>query len=240
MGFLDDGARLADEGIEHARRGGDPHGLAFGLVSSGMVYLFLRDVARIDQIAAETIALATEFRLPQWLGFGQELKGWATLRSGDPAEGIRLQEEGLQRLRGTGAKTHTSRMHASLAESYLLIGKPDMARTHLGAACAHRDAHGERYYAPELVRLRALLLAHEGADPEEIEACLLEAIEIARNQEAGLHALRAATSLARFRAERGRRDAARNVLAPAHAAVTGGSNSPDVAEARALLSHLHG
>jgi DNA-binding winged helix-turn-helix (wHTH) protein/tetratricopeptide (TPR) repeat protein len=238
MGCFDAAARLADDAIEHARHRRHPHNLAFALVSSGLVYLFLRGAARAHDIAIEVIALAREYRLPQWLSFGKEIKGWAVFHLGDRAEGIRLQEEGLRDLLATGARTHTSRMFANLAESYLLVGQLDAARAHLSAAHAHRERHGEHYYAAELFRLQARLLALEGAAPEEVEKCLRDAMEIARTQEASLLELRAATWLARLRSERGEREAARDVLSGIDRRLSATRPWPDVTDAEALVCEL--
>ena len=239
MGFPDTGARLAEAAIEHARARKNSHNLAFALVSSGLIYVFQGGVERADAIATEVIALAREHRLPQWLGFGQEIKGWATLRQGDPLAGIRLQEAGLRDLVATGARTHLSRMLANLTESHLLVGDIEMARTHLTAAHAHRESHGEHYYAAELFRLQARLLELEGAAPERVEAYLLRAVETARQYHAGLLEVRAATSLARHRAAHGARAAAREGLSAVCDSLSEGFEWPPVTEARALLNELN-
>jgi DNA-binding winged helix-turn-helix (wHTH) protein len=238
MGRLDTAARLADDAIEHARRRTHPHGLAFALVSSGLVYVFQRGVSQAEQIGREVIALAREHGLPQWLSFGQEITGWVRVRRGEIAEGIRLQEEGLQTLLATGARTHLSRMRANLAESYLAAQQPAMARKHLTAARDHRESHGEQYYTAELLRLEARLLEMEGAPRDHTEKRLLDAIDIAQRQRAALLELRAATSLARFRAAHGERALARELLSAARAAVSEGVDWPDVVDARALLADL--
>jgi tetratricopeptide (TPR) repeat protein len=192
MGYVEEAARLADDAIEHARRRRNPHTLAFALVSSGLVYVFVRDAARAHDIGTEVMALAREYRLPQWLSFGREISGWATFHLGDRGEGLRLQEEGLRDLLATGARTHTSRMLANLAESYLIAGQSETARVHLSAGRAHRERHGEHYYAAELFRLEARLRAQQGAPREEVGRCLEQALDLARRQEARLLERRAA------------------------------------------------
>jgi len=238
MGCLDAAAVLAADAITHARQRRNPHNLAFALVSSGLVYLFQRDAPRAHDIATEAIAVAREYRLPQWLSFGREIQGWATFHLGDRAEGIRLQEEGLRDLLATGARTHTSRMFANLAESYLLVDQPEAARAHLSAAHAHRERHGEQYYAPELFRLEARLLWREGAAPEEVEQRLRSAIDVARTQQATLLELRAANCLTRLLFERGERAAAGELLTRVAGRLSAGSLWPDVTDASALVREL--
>jgi predicted ATPase len=65
-----------------------------------------------------------------------------------------------------------------------------------------------------------------------------KALSIAREQEAKLWELRAATSLARLRREQGRRAEARDLLAPVHGWFTEGFDTPDLKDAKALLDEL--
>jgi tetratricopeptide (TPR) repeat protein len=195
-GFPEQAVRLAESGVEHARCRDEPHALAFALVTVGLVYLFQRDVDRADLVAREVLALSQEYKLPQWIAFAEEIQGWVICQRGDPASGIELIEQALDRLHATGARTHSSRMLANLAEGCLASGKPETASLHLDAAFAHRLKHGEHYYAPELYRLRALVLERNGAAFEAVEASLADALATARSQGAGLFAVRAARTLA--------------------------------------------
>ncbi|MDH4173317.1 MAG: AAA family ATPase [Betaproteobacteria bacterium] len=238
MGFPDQAARLADAGVAHARRRDDPHGLAFALVTVGLVHLILRDAVRADRMCREILSLSQEYKLPQWSAFGQEIRGWTTGRLGDATAGIEIMEQALAQLHATGAVTHSSRMLANLAEGYLAVGNVERARARLDAALAHRAKHGEHYYAPELYRLQALVLDKEGAAFEPIEASLIEAIEIARRQEASLLALRAAKTLAEYWSLQGKPQAARDLLAPLCARMTEGVDWPDLSEARTVLQTL--
>jgi DNA-binding winged helix-turn-helix (wHTH) protein/tetratricopeptide (TPR) repeat protein len=196
MGLPEQAAQFAESGVEHARRRDDPHSLAFALVTVGLACLFQRDVDRASLVAGEVLALSQEYELPQWIAFAQEIQGWVDWQRGDPASGIELIGQALERLRATGARTHSSRMLANLAECCLAGGKPETARLHLEAAFVHRSRHGEHYYAAELYRLRALILERGGAPREAVAASLAEALATARSQGAGLLAARAAQTLA--------------------------------------------
>jgi predicted ATPase len=65
-----------------------------------------------------------------------------------------------------------------------------------------------------------------------------KALSIAREQEAKLWELRAAASLARLWGERGRREEARDLLAPVYGWFTEGYDTPDLKAAKALLAEL--
>jgi DNA-binding winged helix-turn-helix (wHTH) protein/tetratricopeptide (TPR) repeat protein len=190
MGRAADAVRLSDDSIAHARRRDEPHGLAFALVTAGLVDIFQRDAERAAANAAEVSALAEQYRFAQWIAFAHEIEGWAVFQRGDRSRGIGLIEEALSRLHATGARTHSSRVLANLAECNLVAGRVADARRHLDAGFRHRAEHGEQYYAPELYRLDALILRAENAPPARIRAALRKGLDIARQQHAGLFAKR--------------------------------------------------
>jgi predicted ATPase len=70
------------------------------------------------------------------------------------------------------------------------------------------------------------------------EASFREALEVARRQSATSWELRAATSLARLWQRQGKRDAARELLAPVYNWFTEGFDTQDLKGAKALLEAL--
>ena len=101
------------------------------------------------------------------------------------------------------------------------------------------DTTGERYYAPELHRLKGeLLLQHSSDNQADAETCFHHALEIARSQQAKSLELRAATSLARLWQQQGRLQEAYDLLAPVYDWFTEGFDTADLQEAKALLDAL--
>jgi predicted ATPase len=102
-------------------------------------------------------------------------------------------------------------------------------------------ATGEGLYEAELLRLKGeLLIAHRPAVSHEAEACFQRAVAVAREQEAKLFELRASTSLARLWRDQGKRDEARELLAPVYGWFIEGFDTRDLKEAKALLDGLTG
>ena len=93
--------------------------------------------------------------------------------------------------------------------------------------------HTARPYSEILAALR-----REPPDQARAEACFLEAIEVARSQDARLLELRAATDLARLWQGTRTAEQIRALIEPALAAIEGGETAPDVRNARELLSRL--
>jgi tetratricopeptide (TPR) repeat protein len=93
--------------------------------------------------------------------------------------------------------------------------------------------------APEIRRIEGeLLLKRERPAHEEAARCFNDAIALARESGEKSFELRAATSLARLLALRGRRDEARNALAGIYGWFTEGFDTADLKSARALLEKL--
>jgi len=64
------------------------------------------------------------------------------------------------------------------------------------------------------------------------------ALTVTRQQQAKSWELRAAMSMARLWSDQGKRDAARELLAPVYGWFTEGFDTPDLKEAKALLDEL--
>jgi predicted ATPase len=83
-----------------------------------------------------------------------------------------------------------------------------------------------------------LRLAHSPAAQAEAEGYMRQALEVARRQEAKSLELRAAMSLSRLWQRQGKRDEARQLLAPIYSWFTEGFDTTDLQEAKALLEEL--
>jgi predicted ATPase len=91
----------------------------------------------------------------------------------------------------------------------------------------------------EVYRLQGELLLRQ-AVPEvaQAEACFQQALAITRHQQAKSWELRAAMSLSRLWQRQGKRDDARELLAPIYGWFSEGFDTPDLQEAGALLTEL--
>ena len=75
-------------------------------------------------------------------------------------------------------------------------------------------------------------------DAAKAEAHFERALAVARAQQAKSWELRAAMSMARLWREQGKRDEARDLLAPVYGWFTEGFDTPDFKQAKALLDEL--
>ena len=237
MGFPESGARLIDGAVLHARQQRNAHSLAWALGVAAHSFQ-THDPAVADRFASETISIAQEHRLPQWLALGEASKGSAIHALGDFEGGLSLLQQGVRRWKETGAVLHLTHWELSLAEAYLVQCQTALVQEHVGRARAHSDTHGEKYLASEITRLEALLLQRQGLSIALVKQCLANAVGIAHEQGARLLELRSTTLLARVLAENSDRRMAIEMLAPIYEWFTEGFDTADLSAARGLLDQL--
>ena len=189
--------------------------------------------------AEAAIILATEQGFPFWRAFGLMLHGWALAQQGQAQEGLELIRHGLTAWRATGAEQLRSYFLGLLAEAYGAIGSPAVGLMALTEALTLVDNTGERWYEPEIHRLKGDLLLQQSADHHaEAQACFQQALDLARSLQAKSWELRAATSLARLWQQQGKCAEAYQLLAPVYGWFTEGFDTADLREATALLKEL--
>ncbi|MBV9530481.1 MAG: AAA family ATPase [Bradyrhizobium sp.] len=237
-GFLDDGVRLAEAAVQHARTRRNPFSLAWALMCGCHCYLWRRDTTTTERLALEAVAVSSNHGLPQWLAFAQQSLGLAICSRGELQAGIDLQEKAMRSLHETGSVLHTTRFRLHLAESFLMRGDLKQARSHLDAGLKHVESHGETYLAVELCRIEALLLNAEGAAEEMLQGTVKKGLALARRQGARLLELRLALVITRLLTKKGKYVEARALLAPIYECFTEGLDTPDLEEAKVLLGEL--
>jgi predicted ATPase len=158
----------------------------------------------------------------------------------EPAEeNITTLRSALSALRKSGGNAGNSIIIANLAEALMMAGDLAAAEAALDDAFAFAEQSGERYWLADLHRLKGqLALRLPEPDRLRAEACFIQAIDTAREQEARLLQLRAAVDLAElWRGARPDGDL-RGLLEPVLTTIEGGETARDVRNARALLAQL--
>jgi predicted ATPase len=167
------------------------------------------------------------------------LRGWALAERGQGEEGIAQIHQGLAAYQATGATRDRPYYLALLAEASARVGRTTEGLEALTEALATLGTSGARWWEAELYRLRGELLL--SADKEAAaEACLHQALDLARRRQAWSLELRVAMSLARLWQPQGKRTEAYALLAPIYNWFTEGFDTLDLQEAKALLEELTG
>ena len=168
---------------------------------------------------------------------GTVFRGWALTGSGQAAEGIAQLRAGLAAFRAAGAMIYVHVILTLLADAEGKAKLRDEGLGHLAEAERLVAETEERWAEADLHRVRGELL-RTGHDPAAAERSFSQAIGIAQRQSAKFWELRAAISLARLWREQGKRDAARDLLAPNYGWFSEGFDTPVLREAKALLDTL--
>jgi predicted ATPase len=145
--------------------------------------------------------------------------------------------QALDQMRATGAAIFTPRNLSFLAVAFSKLGQPAEGLSRLREAVQFIDTTDERISEAEIRRLQGELLSSTG-DLAAAELSYQRALAVARQQQAKCWELRAAMSMARLWRDQGKRDEARELLAPVYGWFTEGFGTRDLKDARALLDEL--
>jgi TolB-like protein/predicted ATPase/DNA-binding winged helix-turn-helix (wHTH) protein/class 3 adenylate cyclase len=237
LGFPNRALAQSQHGIAEARRMAHPPSLAVSLSVGTLLLSLIGDDAALAEQADQLVAVAAEQGFPHWGAAGTIFRGWTKVKNRDVAEGISLLRSGSIAYRATGAELWMPRFVALLAAACEIAGQVEEAVTLLDDALEIVERTGERWFLAELDRHKGQLLLRQGhsAAAEELYR---KALSIAQEQEAKLWELRTAASLARLRRDQGRHAEARDLLAPVYGWFTEGFDTPDLKEAKSLLTEL--
>jgi predicted ATPase len=217
-------------------------GHVFNLVWSlfgGAITLMLRGNSKLTfEWQAEGRALGREHALAsveQYVDPGWN--GMALIWFREYKEGYARASSGAQAWGAAGGLLNFVQIRTLFAEACLGMGQVEQAQSWARAAIELADRTGHRWYEAEAHRvLGDVLLALSDLGAAEI--AFLRAIEIAKEQKTKSWELRAATSLARLWRDQGKRDEARELLAPVYGRFTEGFDTLDLKEAKALLDEV--
>ena len=237
LGFPDQALARSGAAIIEARRLGHPPSLAVCLSTTTRLLLLVGHDAALDERANQLIAVATEHDFPHWRAEGMIFRGCALVERGDLVEGISLLSGGSAAYRATGAELWMPHYTALLAAACEIAGKVEEGLRLLDDALQIGERTGERWLDAELYRHKGELLLQQG-NTKAAEELFGKALGVAKEQEAKLWELRAATSLARLRRDQGRRAEACDLLSPVYGWFTEGFDAPDLKDAKALLDEL--
>jgi predicted ATPase len=165
------------------------------------------------------------------------MRGWCLSVLGQASEGIPYLRQGIAALLATGCKVSVPANRVLLAEACGRVGQLDEGLSELADALKQVEATHECWVLAEIFRVRGTLLlaANRQAAAED---SFNEALTIARRQRAKFWELKAALDLARLWRDQGKRDQARELLAPVYGWFTEGFDTLDLKEAKNLLDEL--
>ena len=236
LGYPDQALQQSSDTIDRAQKLAHPFSLVFTLCWAAALHQFRRESQAALARAEAAIVLAAEYRFMHWLSWATILKGWALAMQGDTETGIKLIRQGLDKWRALPMEATEPYFLGLLAEVYGLAGQIESGLEAVSEALARAEITGEHFWDAELYRLQGELFLLNG--DERAETIFLQAIEMARSQEAKILELRAMVSLQQLRLGRGNRDQDDQLLANIYDWFREGFDLPDLLKAQRLLSQI--
>jgi class 3 adenylate cyclase/predicted ATPase len=238
-GFPDKAVTLSHEGLELGRDLKHPFTETLALDYVTLVYAFRREFTFAEEQLGNLMQISAEHRFPIRTVYQSLHEASILLARGDAEHAIVQAESGLAAAGAIGVRMRRPYFLAVLADAYLKTGRHEEGLKTMDDALDIVEQSGERWWQAELHRLRGhFRLAERRRDVADAEECFRRALAVSREQAARSLELRAATSLARLWAERGRRAEACDLLAPVYGWFTEGFDTADLKDAKALLGAL--
>ena len=238
LGYPEQALRAGREALAYAEEIAHPFSTAFALFSLAMIHHFRRESTACHAQATRQVQLSEAQGFPFWAGTGTILVGWAVADQGQAAQGSQHLRDGLARRQAMGTVGSRPYFTALLAEVCGQGGHVQEGLDMLTAALKVGVTTGERWCEAELSRLQGELLLAHTPDQRAGEACLQQALAIARQQQAKSWELRAGMSLSRLWQRQGKRAAAYDLLAEVYGWFREGVETADLQEAQTLLEQL--
>jgi tetratricopeptide (TPR) repeat protein len=234
VGFPDTALAAAREATELAEQLHHPLSLEVAMSYEAMLHLERHEPElALQQLAAIELMVA-EQRLA-FIHSPEMLRGGALLLQGELRDALAVLRAGLETPPGRGVSRPYGLV--CLAQATASSGEPAAALRLIDEAIAMMEAVGHHQYEPEFYRIKGIALREQN-DVAGSQAAFAEALRSARRRQMKAYELRAATDLARLWGEEGRREAARELLAPVYGWFTQGFDTADLREAKALLGEL--
>jgi predicted ATPase len=251
LGYPDRAAASMRECLDYARSLDHPLSVAMAYNFGAIFYQFRRERQVVRELEEVRLEYARKYDFDVFLLLGEVYRGWLLAQDGQGEEGLAQIQHGLMAYQAIGAELGRPTFLGMLAEVSYQTGRRDDALAAVAEALALAEQTGLHYCDGELQRGKGtFLLRSEGSSPsvggtsrpipeeEEAASCFLEAIDIARRQQAKFCELRAVMALCRLWQRQGRTREARVMLADLYDWFTEGFETPDLIDAKALLGEL--
>ncbi len=237
LGRPDQAQKVAWQCIEDARALGHTFSIAHGLNMGGLTHLLLNDVEACRAVNEELYPLAERNKFPWPLSYAKFQRGWLLAQDGDRDEGIAQMQHAAE---SAPVAVLQPIVLALIAQEQMRAGRFDDAFATIERAMDNINEQHIHFHEGEITRLRGdILLAQSRDNAAEAEAAFRQALAVSVQQSCRPVELSAAVSLARLLRDDGRKEEARDLLAPVYAAFSEGFERPDLRDAKALLDELN-
>jgi class 3 adenylate cyclase/predicted ATPase len=239
LGYPEAAQANIDHAVKQAREIGQAATLMLALAIPNYTHILCGNYVAANALVDELVVLADEKGALLRKAEGMIQRGCVLVLTGGDADAVQMITSGVTAWRSTGATVWTPLHMSFLANAYARLGQFDDAWHCIGEAMAAIEETKETWCDADIHRVAGEIVLLSGEpDTAKAEAYFERALAVARKQQAKSFELRAAMSMARLWRGQGKRDEARDLLAPVYGWFTEGFDTPDLKEAKALLDEL--
>jgi class 3 adenylate cyclase/predicted ATPase len=239
LGYPEAALADAERALKYARELGQAATLMLALCFTSLTYSLCGSYSAANTRLDENRALANEKGAALWKAFGMLSQGCVLALTGKSSDATQTISAGLAEFRATGSTFWTPLFLSYLAKANAELRQLDDAWRGIDEVLTAVQATKETLCEAEVHRVAGeIALLSPERDVAKAESYFDRALALARKQQAKSWELRAAMSMARLWCDQGKRDEARDLLAPVYGWFTEGFNTRDLKEARTLLDAL--
>jgi predicted ATPase len=239
IGYPETARADIDQAFKNARESGHAVSLIWAFNFACSIEILCGNYTTANARVDELIALTDEKDAAWWRTIGMLNRGRLLGLTGRAADAIQLISSGLITWRSLGSIWLNPTWLSAWASAEAELGQFDDAWRCIDEAMMAIKTTGERWFEAEVNRLAGeIALKSPQHEVTKAQAYFERALTIARQQQAKSWELRAAMSMARLWRDQGKRDEARDLLAPVYGWFTEGFDTVDLKEAKALLEEL--
>jgi class 3 adenylate cyclase/predicted ATPase len=231
---------LADitRALKDAREIGHAPTLMYALGFTTLTLINSGNYTTANGLLAELVALADEKGAAFWKARGMVLLGCVLAATGKASEAVQMITTGIAAWQSMGSTVFMPWHLSNLAIAYGELGQFEDAWRCIDQAITAIETTNERWFEAELHRTAGEIALMSQPHSANSETYFKHALAVARAQQTKSWELRAAMSMARLWRDQGKREQARELLAPVYGWFTEGFDTRDLKEAKALLKEL--
>jgi class 3 adenylate cyclase/predicted ATPase len=229
----------AHNALKNAREIGQAATLMYALSNATWSQIYCGNYGAATTLVQELLPLAQEKGAAYWTAFGTINQGCIWALTGGVSNAIGMLTSGIAAWRSTGANLWLPFFLSRLAHAYAEVGQFEEACRSIDEAINAVETTKEKWCEADILRIAGeVALMSPERDAVKAEMYFEHALAVAREQHARSWELRVAMSMARLWNGQGRRQQARDLIAPVYGWFTEGLETRDLKEAKALLDEL--
>ena len=238
LGYPDQALRICAEAHRYADASQHPFSEAMARTISLRVHQFRGEAAVVEREADAAIALCEEHGFVHYLALALILRGWASAQQGEFEKGIAEIQDGLEKVRTTGALLFELYALGLLADVCIKNERYEQAFSFLDQAKLRLDEeNSERFYEAEIYRLLGETYLRSRRDLDQAERYLCKGLMVAREQKAKSLELKLCMSIYDLHELRQNADKYRSQLGEIYGFFSEGFDTTDLVNAKSRLTN---